>query len=473
MIGILLMFEGIFMLLGVPFSVYYGGDDLLVLIIAAGITYLAGGICWYLSHRELDRNMGKREVYIMVSFVWIIISAFGTLPYLFSGVIPDFTNAFFETISGFSTTGASVIKDVEIIPKGILFWRSMTHWMGGMGIIVLSVAILPFLGTGGMQLFSSEASGQNRDKLNLRIRNTAINLWGIYVLLTLIETALLTFGGMNLFDALCHSFSTLSTGGFSTRNASMAAFSPYCQYVVIFFMIIAAINFTLYYFLWKGSYKRLLVDEELRIFIGIILGTGIFISLSLIIHNHFGVEQAIRDGFFQVASIISSTGFTTTDYTIWPSYLWVILFLLMFIGGCAGSTSGAFKVMRFSLLFKSVLREFKKLVHPNAIIPVRFNKQVVSEDIISKVLVFVILYLGIFIISSLILSITGVDFVTAIGSVASTIGGVGPGLNKTGPIGNYSEVPAMSKWVLSCCMLLGRLELFSVLILFAPALWRR
>ena len=472
-IGRLLLIVGAFMLTGIPFSLYYHSGDEWVLLLSSVITMAAGITMFFTTRRNLDRNLGKREGYIIVTITWIIISAFGTLPYLLSGTAQSFTDAFFETISGFSTTGASILTDVEVVPKGVLFWRSMTHWIGGMGIIVLSVAILPFLGTGGMQLFNAEASGPVKDKLHPRIQSTAKNLWGIYILFTFVQTILLIFGGMNLFDALCHSFGTMATGGFSTRNASLGAYSPFCQYVVIVFMIIASINFALHYFTLRGQFRKVARDEELKMYIVIIMVTGLFIWGSLMYYNGSAVEKTFRESFFQVASIISCTGFATSDYTLWPTHLWMILFLLMFFGGCAGSTSGSIKIIRHLVLFKTGAREFRKIVHPNAVIPVRYNGTGISEDVIFKILAFFFLYLLIFATSSLFLTISGVDFESAIGSVATTMGGIGPGLNKVGPMGNYHDIPGISKWVLSFCMLAGRLEIFSVIILFTPSFWKK
>lgn len=473
-IGIALMIEGLFMLTALPFVFYFHSGDHYPILISSAITLFAGFLPWIITLKNHNKHMGKREGYIVVTLTWVTMSLFGTLPFILSGVIPSFTDAFFETISGFSTTGASILKDVEIVPKGILFWRSMTHWIGGMGIIVLSVAILPFLGTGGMQLFSAESSGPMKDKLHPRIQETAKRLWGIYVLLTAAETILLCVGGMPLFDSLCHSFGTIATGGFSTKNISMLYYSPYIQYVVMIFMILAAINFTLHFHLLRGKVKQLWKDEELRLFLLIILGSGLFISLSLYFHNDYayGFEESLRKGFFQVASIISCTGFANDDFVLWPTQLWLILFFLMLIGGCAGSTTGSIKVMRYLMILKSARREFRKIVHPSAIIHIRYNGKPVQEEILFKIIVFFFMYIATFATGWLLLCISGVDYVSAAGAVATTMGGVGPGLGVFGPMSNFSAAPEFSKWVLSACMLLGRLELFSVFILFAPSFWK-
>lgn len=472
-IGLALMLEGLFMLTSLPFSFYYNSGDHWAMIISSVITVAAGFLPWVLTRRNLNKQMGKREGYMVVTFTWVIMSLFGTLPYMISGVIPHFTDAFFETISGFSTTGASILTDVEVVPHGVLFWRSMTHWIGGMGIIVLSVAILPFLGTGGMMLFSAESSGPLKDKLHPRIQETAKKLWGIYVLLTAALIIFLWAGGMSLFDSMCHAFGTLATGGFSTKNVSLMAYTPYAQYVVMIFMIIAAINFTLHFYLLKGDVKKFWKDEELRLFITIILVSGLFIGLSLNFYYDYGLEKSLRNGFFQVASIISCTGFANDDFVLWPTQLWLVLFFLMLIGGCAGSTTGSMKVMRYLMILRIGRREFKRIIHPNAVIAVRYNDKHVSEDVLLKIVFFFFLYVLTFAIGTLLLCISGVDFTSSAGAVATTMGGVGPGLGVFGPMSNFSAAPEFSKWVLSACMLLGRLELFSVFILFAPSFWRK
>lgn len=461
------------MLAAVPFIIYYNSTDLFAILASAAITIISGLSVYLILKKKVDFNIGKREGYIIAAITWLIISAFGTLPYLFSGVLHSFSDAFFETMSGFSTTGASVFTDVETIPHGVLFWRSMTHWIGGMGIIVLTVAILPFLGNGGMQLFAAEASGPVKDKLHPRIQNTAKNLWGIYIIFTFAETILLILGGMSLFDGLCHSFGTMATGGFSTRNASLAAFSAFNQYVVIVFMIIASINFSLHFYAFRGKISKLFRDEEARMYLGIIALVGVFVSVILIFVLDMDAEPAFRNGFFQVVSIISCTGFATTDYMLWPGYLWFILFLLMFFGGSAGSTSGSIKIIRHLMLFRTGINEFKRIIHPNAVLPIRYNGNPVSQEIIFRILAFFFLYLLIFASASLLLSFTGLDLVSSAGAVASTMGGVGPGFYKMGPMGNYSEVHVVGKWILSFCMLIGRLELFTVLILFMPSFWRK
>jgi trk system potassium uptake protein len=472
-IGFLLIIEGLFMLTSLSFSLYYC-DGAWPGILAAGLATMASGSILWFSTRKKPRGIGKKEGYVIVTFTWIIISLFGTLPYLLSGAIPNFTNAFFETMSGFTTTGATILTNIEAVPEGILFWRSMTHWIGGMGIIVFTVAVLPILGIGGMQLYAAEMPGVTKDKLHPRITATAKRMWGIYLIFTLVQTVLLLFGGMSLFDALCHTFGTVATGGFSTSNHSITNFSPYIQYVIIIFMILAGTNFTLHYLALHGQLRKVWKSEEFRYFIYLIMAGTIIITLVLAFgKKDMGFEEAFRSSFFQVVSIITTTGYITDNYMNWPGLLWLLIFLMMFIGGMAGSTGGGIKVMRQLLLLKNSLLEMKRLVHPQAIIPVRMNGKVVSQDIIFKVMAFFLIYVFVFIAGAMVMALLGLNVPTAIGATAATIGNIGPGIGMVGPADNYAFIPHAGKWVLSFLMLLGRLEFFTVLILFAPAFWKK
>ena len=472
-IGFLLMIEGFFMFLAIPFSLFYHEASYLSLLYSGLITSGIGSSFFFFLRKHTNKTIGKREGYLIVTFTWIITSFFGALPFILSGAIPNLTNAFFETISGFTTTGASILSDIEAVPKGILFWRSLTHWIGGMGIIVLSVAILPVLGIGGMQLFVAEMPGPTPDKLHPRITQTAKRLWAIYVLFTAAETILLMTGGMDLFDALCHAFGTMATGGFSTQNDSVASFSPYIQYIIIFFMILAGTNFTLHYFALLGRFQKVWENEEFRNYVLLILVSTIIITISIIGMASKEVEQAFRDSLFMVVSIITTTGFVTSDYLLWPGTLWLIIFLLMFVGGSAGSTGGGMKIIRQLLLLKNSRQELKRLMHPQAVIPVKLNGKAVPRDIIFKIMAFFLIYMIIFAIGTLIMSALGLDFESAAGSVAATLGNIGPGIGSVGPVENYAHMPMIGKWVLSFLMLLGRLELFTVLIVFAPAFWKK
>ncbi len=473
-LGFLLIIIGPLMLTAIPFSIYYKDNDILVLLFSGAITTFIGFIIWLLTRKNLDLEIGKREGYLIVTSGWLIMSIFGSLPFYISGYIPSLADAFFETVSGFTTTGASILSDIEKLPHGLLFWRSMTHWIGGMGIIVLSIAILPLLGVGGMQLYQAEVAGPNKDKLHPRVKETAKRLWAIYVLLTFAETILLLAGGMNLIDSLCHSFGTLASGGFSTKNQSVAYYnSPYIEYVIIVFMFIAGTNFSLHYLALKGNLLNYFKDSEFRFYAGIVISLVATTSFFLTINNGFDLESSFRQSAFSYISVLSSTGFATVDYQQWAPFFTEVFLILLLFGACAGSTSGGVKMVRYQLLLKNSLLEFKRLLHPQAIIPVRQNGKAVQPDIIAKAGGFVLLYLFIFGLGSVSLNIVGLDSTSAMGAVAACLANIGPGLNSTGPVTNYSGVPELGKWILSFIMIIGRLEIFSFLILFSPSFWRK
>ncbi len=473
-IGILLMILSGFIALSAIWSIHYEeGIATRAIFLSSGITLLSGFILFILTRRSDHRNIGKKEGYIIVTFSWISISIFGSLPFYFSGAIPSYTDAFFETISGFTTTGATILEDIEVVSKGLLFWRSLTQWLGGMGIIVLTLAILPILGVGGMQLYIAEAPGTTPNRLHPRITETAKRLWGIYVSLTIILSILFKLGGMSIFDALCHSFTTISIGGFSTYNDSIAAFSPYIQYVVVLFMVIAGINFSLHYFLIKGQFDKLLKNDELKFYLFILFLFTLIYTITVFVLYSTNMEESFRHSLFQVVSIVTTTGFANYDYMEWKEFLWFGLFLLMFVGGCIGSTAGGIKMIRHLILLKNTVLEFKRLIHPMAVIPVRINGKPIPKEIIQNFLAFFLIYVLVFAAGSAIMTIMGLDFTSAVGSVAATIGNVGPGIGSVGPFQNYAHIPITGKWVLSFLMLLGRLELFTVLLLFSRAFWRK
>lgn len=470
-IGFLLVIEGIFMLTAVPVEWFYDGYESNLMLVSSAITFIVGFLL-FLSTTRAEKFLGKREGYIIVSFAWIITSFFGAIPYLLQKDIPSFTDAYFETISGFTTTGASILTDIESMPKALLYWRSLTHWIGGMGIIVLSVAILPILGIGGFQLFMAEMPGITYDKLHPRITATAKRLWAIYVILTGFQFLLLWIGEMNWFDALNHALSTMASGGFSTRNNSVAAFGIYSQYVIILFMVLAGTNFTLHYFALHGQVKKVWQNEEFRGYLSIILIVSLLLTLGLVfLGNEF--EPAFRDALFAVVSILTTTGFATADYLSWPVLLWVLIFLLMFIGGSAGSTGGGMKIIRQMLLIKNAWMELRRAIHPNAVLPVKFNTKSVSQELIYKVMAFFLMYIMLFALGMLLLVALGLDFETAVGASIASLGNIGPGIGLVGPVANYSFLPDTSKWLLSFLMLLGRLELFTVMILFSPHFWKK
>ncbi len=470
-LSFLLVVEGVFMLSGIPFAIYYK-ESIWPLLSSSLITIFVGLPVFLLTKKNDRKNVGKREGYLIVALTWVTISVFGTLPFLFSGAITNYTDAFFETISGFTTTGATILENIETLPKSILYWRAMTHWIGGMGIIVLTVAILPFLGIGGLQLMIAEMPGITPDKLHPRITETAKRFWGIYVIFTMAEILLLWFGEMNFFESVCHSFATMATGGFSTRNASIAAFGPYSQYVIIFFMFLAGTNFTLHYFALHRQFKKVISNEEFKVYFWIVTILTIFIAIGLFLSENLSPENSIRNSLFTVTSILTTTGFVTSDYSIWPSFLWMLIFAIMFIGGSAGSTGGGVKIIRILLLIKNSLLEMKRSIHPQAIIPVKYNKKSVSQQLIFNVMAFFLIYFIIFSTGTLVLSMFGYDFLTSVGASIATLGNIGPGIGGVGPVDNYAFFSIPSKWILSFLMLLGRLELFTILIVLSPAFWK-
>lgn len=483
--GLLLSVNGGFMLLSAIISIVYK-DGVVQEMLLSGVSTICFGLAVMFLTRNHRKEIQKREGYIIVTFGWIFMSLTGTIPYLATGAITEFTNAFFETMSGYTTTGATILTDIEVVPKGVLFWRSITHWIGGMGIIVLAVAILPLLGIGGMQLFAAEAPGPGGDKLHPRITDTAKRLWLIYVGYTLAETLLLKVAGMSFFDAINHSLSTLSTGGFSTKNASLAYWNdtPLIQYIIMIFMFLAGTNFVLSYFAFKGKFSRIFKDEEFKAYLYFIVGLSVIAALVIFWQSDITassvshpmvlgrVESTIRHGFFQVLAIITTTGFVTADYTAWTPMLTMFFFGLMFLGGSSGSTAGGLKIVRHLIMIKNGILEFKRTLHPHAILPVRYNNRAVDRPIVYNILGFFILYMLSFIVGVIVFSWLGLDFKTALGGAASSLGNVGPALGDLGPVDNYSGLPTAAKWWSTFLMLIGRLELFTVLILLTPFFWR-
>jgi trk system potassium uptake protein len=471
-LGFLILIEGIAIATALLVSLYYGEYDARAFFISMLINFFSGGLILLLT-KNTDKKLGKREAFLIVSLVWVVCSAFGSLPYILSGALPRFHDAFFETMSGFTTTGSTVINNIEILPHGILFWRSITQWLGGMGIVVLSLAVLPVFGIGGMQLFAAEVPGPTPDKFSPRVKHTARALWVIYFTYTMVEIYLLWLGGMSVFDSVCHSFTTMATGGFSTKNASIAFWpSAYIQYVIIFFMFLAGINFTLSFMLFKGKFKRALKDEELKYYFYFVVAFTLLFFGGLLLTSQLGVEKAFRDAMFQVVSIMTTTGFATTDYLLWKPVLVALLFALFFVGGSTGSTGGSIKIMRIVLLFKNSYYELKRMIHPQAVIPVRFNKHTVESKTINNILAFFVLYFVAFGFGTILMMIFEPDLETSMGAVATCLGNIGPGLGKVGPTFTFSYLEPAAKWLLSFLMLIGRLELFTILMLFTPAFWK-
>jgi len=461
------------MALCLPICFYYGEQDWTAILTSSLITIGAGALLKYLTRNKKSKELKKKDGYLIVTAGWIFMSIFGALPYIISGSIPDFSNAFFETISGYTTTGASILTDIEAVPNGILFWRSLTQWIGGMGIIVLALAILPFLGIGGMQLFVAEAPGITPDKLQPRIQETAKRLWFLYVGLTLAEAIALYVAGMGAFDAVNHSLTTMATGGFSTKNDSLQFAEPVIQYIVIFFMFLAGTSFTLTYFALKRNFKKVFKNEEFKVYLSFTVVITLIVTITLLVVSDEPFEASFRDALFQVVSLITTTGFVSADYTSWAPFLSVIFFILLFVGGSAGSTAGGVKVIRHIVLFKNSFLELKRQLHPSAIMPVRISGQAVEQSIVYNVLAFIMIYILVFLVGVTLLSTMNVDFNTAFGAVATSLGNVGPGIGDVGPLDNFSEMPTGGKWLLSALMLLGRLELFTVLMLLTPHFWRK
>ena len=475
-IGALVACVGLTMLAALAFSLYYNDSGIMPLAVSTIVSVGAGGLLYVLTPvREEDKGITHREGMAIVALGWLAAGLFGALPFFLGHTFVSITDCVFESLSGFTTTGASVLTDIEAVSRGLLFWRSLTHWLGGMGIIVLSLAILPFLGIGGMQLYKAEVPGPTPDKLKPRIKDTAMLLWKVYLIFSAAETVLLMLGGMDLFEALCHTFGTMATGGFSTRNASVASFdSAYIDYVITIFMLIAGINFTLHYMALKGKPLRMLRDPEFRFFIGLF---GV-IFVIMVIYTYFSgryhtVADAARFGSFQVASILTTTGFATADYEIWPALCQALLLFCMFVGGCAGSTGGGMKCMRIQLLLKRSYHELLRLIHPRSVIQVKFGHTLVPAEVISSIWGFFLLWLMLLTVSAFLVAATGVDVVTSFASALACIGNIGPGIGMVGPTDNYAFLPPLAKWVLVFCMLLGRLEIYTVIILFVPEFWRK
>lgn len=431
-------------------------------------------IILFLFRKYHTKNMSTRDGFLFVTFSWLTASFFGAMPFFLSGAIPSFTDAFFETISGFSTTGASILTSIDTLPRSMLFWRSLTHWLGGMGIVVLTVAILPLLGIGGLQLIRAEAPGPTVDKLTPRITETAKLLWIIYVGFTIAETMLLMLGGLDLFDALTHTFGTLATGGFSPQNTSVGHYnSAYIDGVVTFFMIMAGINFALHYRILSGNLKTAFADTELKAFLAIFIVSTVIIAISLHGSVYTSIGTCLRYASFQAASILTTTGYATTDFEQWPYISQVILFILMFVGGCSGSTGGGIKVIRIVTLFKQGFNEMKYLVHPRGIFSLRISGKTVRKQIVYAISGFFFLYIAMLLLVTFVVAFSGQDILTSVSVALATVGNIGPGFGNIGPAENYAFLPDVVKWFLSLAMLTGRLELYTVLVLFTPTFWKR
>lgn len=473
-VGILLFIEAAFLLGSVGVSLFYAEDTVRPLLYSSGIiasvalllvTFCKGG----------ERAISRKDGYVVVSLCWIVFSLFGTLPYILTDSIPSFTDAFYETMSGFTTTGATILQDIEALPKSILFWRMMTHWVGGLGIVFFTVAVFPIFGLNDMNLFSAESVGPIRAKLHPRISVTARWILTIYIALTVICTVSLRIAGMGWFDAVCHAMSTIATGGFSTKQASIAAFnSPVIENVITFFMFVSGVNLSLLYLaIFKARPMTLFRDTEFKTYFSIAAGFSVVVGVGLFFTSDMGVAEALRVSLFQVVSLQTTTGFATANYAVWMPLLWLLLCALMFIGACSGSTSGAMKCARISILFKVMWNEFKRIVHPNAVIPVRMTGRIIPTAVQSAILAYTVIYIFMLVLGLFVNMAFGVDFLDAFSLSVASVGNVGPALGNYGPMDSFATLPAVVKWFSAFQMLVGRLEFFAVLLLLTPVFWRR
>ena len=468
--GVLTTLEALFMLIPTVTAWWYHEADFGAWLVSSAITWFCS---WWMlgAGRKAEKRVGEREGYVIVATVWLIYSAFGMLPFWLSGTLPSITDAWYETMAGFTTTGSTVFTDVTIQTHSILLWRALMQWIGGMGIIVLSVAILPMFGLGGMQLYSAEVTGVSYEKLSPRIADTAKHMWLTYIGLTVAEGVLLWLFGLGRFDAVCHSLATISTGGFATHNDSVIGFSPAIQWIITLFMLLSGINFTQLIYAFRGKPQRLVQDEETRWYVSACLIAGIVLAVGLLIHTH--QWDSIRIGLFTSIATITSTGFVASDYMVWPPVLWMIVFFLMFTGGASGSTSGGMKWVRLAIFAKAAMAEIKRRIHPNAVIPVRFNGHTLREQTTSNVVAFMFFYVLIIVAASLCFCACGIGFDESIGIAVSMIGNVGVSIGQWGSSGCYAALPDVAKWVATFVMLIGRLEIFTVLLLFSRALWKK
>ncbi len=461
-LGNLLLLVSLAMILPILVGIYYNEPDALIFVYTTGITFISAKLLKNFEYKK--RGLQYKDGFVVVTLGWFMVSIYGAIPFIMTGIFNNPINAFFESISGFTTTGATVIMSLESLSHTILFWRSLTHWLGGMGIIVMTIAILPQL-AGNMHLFKAEVPGPIHNRIKPRIQETAKTLWLIYILLTAGEVFLLSINGLPIFESIIHSFGTISTGGFSSRALSVKAYnSVVIEGIIIMFMFIAGTNFTLIYDFFRGRLSRIIRDEEFRLYVILLLVAVILISCNLYFHVYNDIYNSLRYAFFQVVSISTTTGFANIDYDTWPPFSRWILLILMFIGGSAGSTAGGIKVIRIQVLLKKGLQELYRLLHPRAVKKIKINQKVVSEAVSTSILGFFFLYIVVFVIVSIVLTYFGIDIISSISAVASTLGNIGPGMELVGPLNSYLPMPDMVKILLSFCMIMGRLEIYTILV---------
>lgn len=479
-LSFLVIIIGLCMLLSVAWAAYFGDGDLQALLYSIGICLLVGGPSYFLTRGKY--NLTSRDGFAIVALGWTTIALFASLPFYLSGAMTSFTDAFFEAMSGLTTTGATILGDatrhphlpqgIESMPRGILFWRAFIQWIGGMGIIMFSVAILPFMGMGGTSLLRAEVPGPTVDRIQPRIQQTAKTLWLTYLIFSAAEALLLRLGGLSWFSSLTHTFTTMATGGFSIYNDSIHGQSAYIQYVLIFFMLMAGINFTLHGKLILGRENHYKGNRELYFFLGAIGLFTVVIFIDIAVNNYGWGEYSFRQALFITTSITTTTGFGTVDYETWTPFAQMLIFTLFFVGGSAGSTGGGIKVIRILVLFKYIIAEIRKMVHPNAIIPVRIGEHSIPESVIRNTIGFLLFYLGILLLVALLLTFFNLDMFSALSASASALGNIGPAFGSVGPYNNYAHLADPAKWLLSFTMLLGRLEIFTVMVMFSRTFWR-
>lgn len=472
--GIILLLTSAFMFIPLAVAFFYRGSDVSALGISMIITFLAGLIVSFLTKSQEKMELRHRDGFAVVTVSWVLMSFFSSLPYMFSGAIPSFTDAYFEAMAGFTTTGASVMRNLESVPRGILLWRSLTQWMGGMGIIVFSLAILPMLGVGGMQLFKAEVPEIGVEKLKPRIVDMAKSLWYIYAGITAILAALLFAAGMNIFDALCHAFTTMATGGFSTKSLSVAYYqNAYIDFIITVFMFLAGMNFSLHFYALRGGLWRFHKSSEFRFYCGVVAASIIITTINILDSGYPSVLTALRYAAFQVVSIVTTTGYATADYEQWPVFSQMLLLCLMFFGGMAGSTGGGMKQVRILLMLKQAYREIYHLVHPHAVSALKLDDRNVPKETLGGIWGFLFLFILISVVATLLMTALGVDIITSASTVISAMSNVGPALGYAGPAENYAAIPVPGKWILTLCMLIGRLEIYTVIVLFMPIFWEK
>lgn len=473
-IGYLLMLEMLLMLICAAVSAWYHDSALMSLLGSAAITGAVGAVLVLAMRKQNLKSLSRRDGYVMVILTWVAFAAFGMLPFYIGGHIPNAGDAFFEAMSGLTCTGASVLDNIDTFPHGLLFWRSLSHWIGGLGIIMITVAVLPFFGVNSLQMFAVEVSGPAMNKVSPRIGRTAQMIWMVYAGMTLLLIILLALGGMNLFDSVCHSMSAAATGGFSTHQDSIAYYhSPYIEYVLTLFMFVSGMNFNLLILFVTGRGRRALHNGELRWYAGLIAAVSLLFAVSLYVTRDMSIEESLRKSLFQIVSLQTSTGLVSEDYGSWPMSLTVVLLAVMIVGGCSGSTSGGMKCIRLQVLAKVAKNEFKHILHPNAVLPVRIDKTVAQPSLITSVMAFCFLYIAIIFASAFLLSAMGINVMDAFGLSVSSIGNMGVAFGSYGPIYSWSAIPEAGKWLLSALMLLGRVEIFTLLLIFTPHFWRR